>query len=232
MKSLSVKKYIFATMLLANVSFLFAQNSDWGLWTSLDAEKKLFKKWELGVGGQYRWKDNISVTDQIRAGADISFKANKYVKLGAGYELIAKHKVKKDEYVYRNRFGLQATGSYKYARFTASWRTRMQLTLMETDAPRGDIFEDDSYKWVWRNRIGLKYDIKKSPLTPYMNVELFHHLFSGANPGYYQNRFSIGAEYKLNKRHSLEAGYKLNTEIDAKKKYKLNVVKVGYTLSF
>jgi hypothetical protein len=211
---------------------LFAQNSDWGLWTSLEAEKKLPKKWELGVEAQYRWKDTFSTTDQIRGGIDISRKLGDYVKLGAGYELIAKHKVKKDNYVYRNRFRVQATGSYKYARFTASWRTRMQLTLLETDAPRGDIFEDESFKWVWRNRFALKYNIKKSPLTPYMNVELFHHLFSGANPGYYQNRFSIGTEYKLNKRHSLEAGYKLETEIDAKKKTKLNVVKIGYIFAF
>jgi hypothetical protein len=230
--SLSVKKYLFATILLANASLLFAQNSDWGLWTSIEAEKKLSKKWELGVEAQYRSKDNMRVTDQLRLGADISYKAGNYVKLGAGYELIAKHKVKRDDYVYRNRFKVQAIGSYKYARFTASWRTRMQLTLMETDAPRGDIFEDDSYKWVWRNRFGLKYDIKKSPLKPYINVELFNHLFSDLESSYYKNRFSIGAEYRLNKRHSLEAGYKLETEIDAKRKYKFNVLKVGYTFSF
>ena len=231
-KSLSVRKYFIAVILLVNTTFLFAQNSDWGLWTSIEAEKRLWKKWDLGVEAQYRLKDNISVTDQIRLGADISRKLGDYVKLGAGYELIAKHKIKQDDYVYRNRFRMQAIGSFKYERFTVSWRTRMQLTIMETDAPRGDIFEDDSYKWVWRNRFGLKYNIKKSPLTPYMNVELFHHLFSGSNPGYYQNRFSIGAEYKLNKHHNFEVGYKLNTEIDAKKKFKSNVIKLGYVFSF
>ena len=228
---LSIRKYLFAVLLLANVSPLLAQNSDRGLWTSLDVEKKLSKKWELGAGAEYRWKDNISATDQIRGSLDISRKMGKYVKLGAGYVLIADKKVKRDIFEYRNRFFMQATGSYKYARFTASWRTRMQLTLMETDAPRGDIFEDD-YKWVWRNRFGLKYDIKGLPLTPYANIELFHHFFSGSDPGYFKNRFSIGAEYKINKRHSLEVGYKLDTEIDVKKKYKNNVVKIGYMYSF
>ena len=226
-------KRCFLTMILLSSGILsFAQNSDWSLWTSMEAEKKLSKKWDLGVEAQYRLKDNMSVTDQIRIGADISRKLGDYVKLGAGYELIAKHKIKQDNYVYRNRFRVQATGSYKYARFTASWRTRMQLTLMETEAPRGDIFEDDSYKWVWRNRFGLKYDIKKTPLKPYANVELFQHLFSGSEPGYYKNRFSIGTEYKLNKRHSLEAGYILETEVDTKKKYSNNVFKVGYVFSF
>ena len=128
---LSLKKYFFSIILLTHVPLLFAQNSDWGLWTSIDAEKKLSKKWELGFSGQYRWKDNINVTDQIRGGVDITRKVGSYVKLGAGYELIVKNKVKQDAFVYRNRFRVQATGSYKYAGFTASWRTRMQLTLLE-----------------------------------------------------------------------------------------------------
>ena len=227
-----MKNFFITLIVLANASFLFAQNSDWGLWTSVDVEKKLSKKWTLSVDAQYRLKQSMSVTDQIRGGANISLKLGNYVKLGVGYELIAKHKVKQDEYVFRNRFRVQATGSYKYARFTASLRTRMQLTLMETEGPRGDLFESDSYKWVWRNRFGLKYDIRKTPFSPYVNWELFHHLFSGSAPGYYQNRFGVGTEYKFNKRHTVEIGYKHVTEIDLKKKYKNNILQIGYTFSF
>lgn len=226
--ALSFRKCLFAMILLANVSLVFAQKSDWGLWTSIDLEKKLSKKWELDVSGQYRWKDNISLTDQIRGSADVSRKAGKYVKLGAGYELIAKKKVKQDVFVYRNRFRMQATGSYKYARFTAIWRSRIQLTLLENS----NTSDDDNQKWVLRNRFGLKYDIKKTPLKPYVNVELFHQLFSDLKYSYYQNRFSAGIEYSLNKRHTLEAGYKLETEVKGSKKDKLNVIKIGYLFSF
>ena len=227
-----MEKCFFIVILLANVSLLFAQDSDLGLWTSIDIEKKLSEKWKFGVEAQYRWKDDISVTDQIRGGANVSRKLGNYVKLGAGYELIADKKVKRDIFKYRNRFKVQAIGSYKYARFTASYRTQMQLTMMETDEPRGNIFEDDSYKWVWRNRFGLKYDIKNVPLKPYINIELFHHLFSSSDPIYYQNRLSVGIEYKLAKHHSIEAGYKFNTEIDAKTKNKCNIIKIGYAFSF
>ena len=231
-KFLMMKKYFFTAIMFVNCLSLSAQNSDWGLWTSLDAEKKLSKNWELGVTGQYRWKDNISVTDQIRGAVDISRKMGKYVKLSAGYELIAKYKTKKDIFVYRNRFRLNATGAYKYARFTASWRTRMQLTLLEKDDTQGAIFENDNYKWVWRNRFDLKYDIRKTPLKPYFNVELFHQLFGGSEPAYISNRISAGIEYKLSKHHTLEVGYKLENEIDARKKYRTNVVKLGYIFSF
>ena len=225
---LSIRKYFFAMILLANVSFVFAQSSDLGLWTSIDAEKKLTKNWELDVAAQYRMKDNISLTDQIRGSVDIAFKTGKYLKLGAGYELIAKNKVKQETYVYRNRFRVQATGSYKYARFTAGWRTRMQLTLLE-NSNKPDV---DNQKWVWRNRFGLKYDIRKTPLKPYINFELFHQLFSDLEYSYYQNRFSAGIEYSLNKRNTIEAGYKLETEVSGANKNKLNVIKLGYVFAF
>ena len=225
---LSIKKYLFAMFLLANGALLLAQSSDWGLWTSIDAEKKLPKNWELDISGQYRWKDNISVTDQIRGGADISRKVGSYVKLGAGYELIAKNRVKQENFVYRNRFRIQATGSYKYARFTASWRTLLQLTLQEKSITP----VEDNQKWVLRNRFGLKYNIKKTPLKPYINFEMFHQLFSGLEYSYYQNRFSTGIEYSLNKRHTLEAGYKLENAISGLQKNRLNVIKLGYVFSF
>jgi len=230
--SLSIIKYFFAIILLTNGSLLFAQNNDWGLWTSIDMEKKLQKKWELGISGQYRWKDNISVTDQIRGGVDISRKVGNYVKLGAGYEMIAKNKVNKDIFVYRNRFRAQATTSYKYARFTAGWRVRTQLTTLEKKDTGNDLLDSDNKEWVLRNRFELKYDIKKSPLRPYINIETFHQLFSDLDYSYYKNRFSVGTDYKINKYHSLELGYKLETEVDGTNKNKLNVVKIGYSFSF
>ena len=230
--SLSIRTFLFAMILLANVSLVSAQNNDWGLWTSIDAKKKLPKKWDLGVTAQYRWKDNISVTDQIRGSAEISRKLGQYVQLGAGYELIANKKVKKDIFVYRNRFWLQSKVSYKYARFTADWRFRMQLTMLEKEDSGDASINNDRRQKVLLNRFGLKYDIKKTPLEPYINVELFHQPFSDLEYSYYQNRFSIGTEYKINKHHSLEAGYKLEAEVIGSKKNKLNVVKIGYSYSF
>ena len=226
------KKLFLIAMLFAHFLHLRAQDSDWGLWTTIDAETKLFKKWDISFGPEYRMKNNFSATDQIRGNLDISRKVGKYVKLGAGYIFIADKKTKRDIFEYRHRFLFQATGSYKYARFTASWRSRIQLTIMETDQPRGNLFDDDSYNWVWRNRFGLKYNIKKSPFTPYINFEMFHSLFSDLQYSYMENRFSVGTEYQINKRNSLEFGYKLDSEVEGTKKHKLNVLKLGYIYSF
>jgi len=229
MKTISTffTKYFFVIILLTNGSLLLAQNSDWGLWTSIDVEKKLSKKWDLDICGQYRSNDNFSFTDQFRGSADVARKMNKYLGLGAGYELIAKHKVKNNDdfYAYRHRFRVQASTSYKYANFTFNWRPRLQMTLLEDS-------KTDRCEWILRNRFGLKYNIKKTPWKPYMNFEMFHQLFNGWKGCYNENRFSIGTEYSLNKQHTIELGYKLDTSIAGSTKNRLNVVKLGYTFSF
>ena len=228
----SIKPFFFAAIFLINVPLLFAQSNDWGLWTSVDVDKKLSKKWDLNVTTQYRWKDNISVTDQIRGSVDASYRTGKYVKLAAGYEMISKYKAKRDIFVYRNRFRAQATGSYKYDRFTVDWRPRVQLTLLGKNETDSKTSEDDNGKWVLRNRFGLKYDIKKTPLKPYVNFEMFHYLFGNLEYSYYRNRFSVGTDYKINKQHSLELGYKRESEINGFNISSINIVKLGYTFSF
>ncbi len=224
-----MKRYLIILLLSANAGLLLAQDTDWRLWTDVGVEKKLSKKWTLGVGAEYRWKNDISATDQIRGSADVSYKLNKYVKFGAGYELIADKKLKKDIFVYRNRFMVQATGSYKYARFTASWRPRLQTTIL--DDSETSKAGTDNYNWVLRNRFGLKYDIRHVPLTPYANFEIYNRLFSDLS-SHYKNRFGAGIEFTPSKHHSFDLGYKFDSEVFLSQRYKFNIINIGYTFSF
>ncbi len=224
------KGYFILILLMANTSWLLAQTTDWGLWTDVGVEAKLSRKWAVGIGGQYRWKENISLTDQIRGSADVNYRLNKYVKLGVGYELIADKKKKKDIFVYRNRFMVQATGSYKYARFTASWRPRLQTTVL-SDSELGDKAGTDNYRWVLRNRFGLKYNIRHVPLNPYANFEIYNRVFSDL-ASHYKNRFGAGIEFNPGKHHSFDLGYKFESEVLASQKYKFNIINIGYTFSF
>ncbi len=225
-----MKKYLVIIILSANAAALFAQNTDWRLWTEAGIEAKLSKKWTIGAGAEYRWKNDIGATDQIRGSADVGYKLNKYVKFGAGYELIADKKQKKDIFVYRNRFILQATGSYKYARFTASWRPRLQTTVLGDEEIAKKVGADN-YNWVLRNRFGLKYNIPKVPVNPYASFELYNRLFSELD-SYYKNRFAAGVDINIGKHHSFDVGYKLDNEVFVSQKYRFNIINVGYTFSF
>ena len=221
-------KRILSIILTLCTASLSAQNSDWGVRTGIEVEKKLNKKWEIGLGGEYRTKDGMSLTDQIRGSFETGYKPWKFLKFGAGYELIADKKKKRDIFVNRHRFKFDATGSYKFQRFTASWRPRLQLTVYDDDDVDDD--ELDNYRWVLRNRFGLNYNIPKIPLKPYVQVEVYHRVFN--NPDYYKNRFSTGLEYTIAKQHEIDLGYKRDSEITNGKKSYFDVLAVKYKFSF
>ena len=152
----------------------------------------------------------------------------KFLKIGAGYELIADKKKKKDIFIYRHRFKIDATGIHKFRRFTASWRPRLQITAYDEDEVDED--EPDNYRWVLRNRLGLNYNIPKTPLKPYIQIEIYNRVFS--NPDYYKNRFSTGLEYTITKNHEIDLGYKRDSEITNGKKSYFDVLAVKYKFSF
>lgn len=217
-------------LLLLCAGNVFAQSDDWGQWTSLAVDKKLTKQWNVKAGGEYRLKDDFSQTDQIRGSFDVGYKPFKFLKFGLGYELIADRKPNKEIYAYRNRFKLEATGSYKIDRFTLSWRPRLQLThYNDVELTKSD---PDDLKWALRNRFGVQYNIKKLPLKPYVQFETFHRIFSDLEPGYFGRRLSAGVEYSIGKQHEIDLGYKQDTEMVTGVHYHMNVIAVGYKFSF
>ena len=45
-----------------------AQDSDFGMWYELGAEKKLSQKWSLGLEGEFRTRNNTKTADRWSAG--------------------------------------------------------------------------------------------------------------------------------------------------------------------
>ena len=217
---------------LMSVKSVVAQidNYDWWLWSSIDIEKKLNKRWNTIAGFEYRWKDGVALTDQVRGSLGVDYKLHKYLKLGVAYTLIADKKQKKDIFLYRNRFTFNAMTSYKFKRFTASWRPRLQATFYDPTERDADELED--YRWVVLNRFGLNYNIRKFPLKPYIQFEIFNRIFSDLKPSYNQNRFSAGLDIGIGKKHELDIGYKQENELSEYKKERFDVVYAGYTFSF
>jgi len=220
---------VFIFLLFTEV--VVAQQDDWGVWTALDVEKKLNKRWDAVAGFEYRTKDGIDITDQIRSSLGLKFNPKKFpFKFDAGYTLIADKKQKRDIFVYRHRFQLSATGSYKFDRFTASWRPRLQATFFSEDDKKADEMND--YRWVMRNRFGLKYNIKKTPFKPYIQYEFFNRFLSDLSPSYYKNRFSTGIEINIGKKQELDIGYKRDNEVKNNKNHRFDVIAAGYKLLF
>ena len=227
MKEATMKKIIYLLAFLSLPFALCAQNSgdDFGIWTSIGAEKKIEKKLSVGMEAEYRTRNDSKTSDRWSLGIDASYKLLPWLKTGAGYTLLYDNNKEKITYHndgsynnwrpsywgIRHRFHVDLTGSVSVGRLDFSLRERWQYTYRpQTTTERYDFdnswWEDTDVKGkgknVLRSRLQVKYDIPHSKITPYASVELYNAR------GLQKTRYTLGADWKITKQHEIGAFYR------------------------
>lgn len=173
--NLKTKKRLFGCLLLA--AFILApvlganaQNADdeFGVWTTLEASKKINKKLKLDFEAELRTIEGVGDIDRVSVGAGASYKLAKWLKASAGYIFIYSHSLDsksiKDvldeengicnyniDHAYwteRHRFHVSLTGEYKIGRVEFSLRERLQYT--RTNSATTD---ETKYRWEYTDII-------------------------------------------------------------------------------
>lgn len=142
---------VFSCLFLFAASLFAQENDEVGIWSELGIEKAITKSWDVGLDLEYRAQDRA----RFSAGLSTSYKLNKHLKFGIGYNFLnsfrpEKYKDKSEgevgsdewttgfnrtpEYWFpRHRFNVEATGSIKlWNWFKISLRERYQLTHSKT----------------------------------------------------------------------------------------------------
>ena len=84
-------KRIFGFLLALMPLCALAQSDDFGLDFSLEAQKKLSKKWSIGLEGEFRTRDNTKTVDRWSLGLGVDYKVTKWLKVSAGYAFLYDH---------------------------------------------------------------------------------------------------------------------------------------------
>ena len=149
--------YLLALMMMP--LSLLAQSDDFGVWTSIGAEKKISKKLSVGMEAELRTRDDVSTLDRWSVGVDAQYKLTKWLKVSAGYSFLDDNNEKityketngmpnklAEYWGVRHRFNVSLTGSYKFGDWQVSLRERWQYTYRpeKTIDERWD-FDDDEY---------------------------------------------------------------------------------------
>ena len=202
-----------------------AQDSgdDFGLDFSLEAQKKLTKKWSMSLGGELRTRDNTKMVDRWSVGLGVDYKLTKWLKASAGYDLLIDHRDKSTykangdlnkEAVFwgvRHRLNVALTASQKVGNFKFSLRERWQYTYRpEKTIDRYDVddeeYEQKTYsgmaKHLLRSRLQVEYGVPGTGLSPFANVEVFNGW------SLMKTRYTAGMDYDLSKKHSLGLFYR------------------------
>lgn len=220
-----------AALLAASPSEARAQSDDFGIWTSVGAEKSFGKKWSVGAEGGFRTRDNSSKADRWSLGVDGSYRIIKGLKVSAAYTLLydnnrekttyhkdgSVNKIRQSYWGLRHRFSVSLTGSVNAGNFKFSLRERWQYTYRpEKTVERYDVDDKCSEektvrakgKNVLRSRLRAEYDISRCDISPYADVELFNAW------ALQKVRYTVGAEWKITKRHAAGLFYRYQSVND------------------
>ncbi|MGN0069852.1 MAG: DUF2490 domain-containing protein [Prevotella sp.] len=202
-----------------------AQGDDFGIWTSVGAEKKFNKKWSMEAEGEHRTRNNSKTIDRWAFGLDGTYKATSWLKISAGYTLLYDNNVEKvsvhedgtfnnwrpSYWGVRHRTNVSLSGSIDMGAFSFSLRERWQYTYRpEKTTQRYDF---DNAQWedkivsgkgknVLRSRLQIEYNIPKCKIDPYASVELFNAW------ALQKVRYTIGADWKIRKKHVVGMYYR------------------------
>lgn len=221
-----MKKIFHILVLLMLPLVACAQSDDFGIWTSVSADKKINKKFSVGIDAELRSRDDASELDRWSVGIGGQYKLTKWLKASAGYSLLRDNNYKvtykatngmpnklAEYWGTRHRVNFSLTASQKLGNIELSLRERWQYTYRpeKTIDERWD-YDDEEYdgkpktykgkgKNVLRSRLQLGYDIPNSHFEPYISAEMYNAW------SVQKMRYSAGIDWKVSKKTAVGVYY-------------------------
>jgi hypothetical protein len=205
--------FLMAT-LYAGGAFSQTVSNDFQTRTEVKLSYQPLDKLSLSLNPEIRWDESFQV-DKYMLESGISYEPVKGLSLGGSYRFIINPRTTKAT-EYLHRFALFTSYKKKIERFEPS--LRIKYTNYTEDASQGEFL---------RYRAKLEYDIKSCLITPLISAEAFHNL-SGNQ--IYKMRYTIGAEYKLNKKNSIALVYMLDYYLQEYRNK--HILRLGYKYKF
>ncbi len=236
-------------MLLVTTATVSAQGDDFGVWYELGAEKKLSSKWNIGVEGEFRTRNNSRNADRWSAGLNAEYKIIKGLKASAGYTLLYDNN--KEEFDLksdglrpnkwmpsywgvRHRTNVSLSGNVDIGRLNIALRERWQYTYRPKAENKKYDFDNEEWrsvkgkgKNVLRSRLQLSYDIPHWKFDPTASVEMFND-----KSGIAKMRYLVGVDYKYQKKHVFGLNYRYQNVNSDDDDYEVNSHIVGLSYKY
>ena len=165
-----MKKVALYTFLLLclPLSVWAGDDDDFGAWVELGLKKNLPNNWSVGLEGEFRTKDGSHVVDRWSFGANVNYRAHKYLKLDAGYSFMSDYNADKT-----TKIKFDSDGELESYRYTPSyWSPRHRAYFAASSGVK---------LWKWFRISGkLKYQYTYTPSLTVMRED--HELYDQVKP--------------------------------------------------
>jgi hypothetical protein len=188
--------------------------------------KNFSRKWEVSLGPRLILQHDVTQIGEFDIDAGVNYQVFKYATIGAGYRW-SENLNKSDEYIVKHRLRGELDLFAIIIRLKAEYRICYQNIDDDLFLSNDTIISRN----VLRNRIQLKYNIRKCPITPFLYVEHFGQINRKDHYGI-KFKSSIGLDYSINKRHDLKLYYRVDRELNDKDPYTYYYLGLCYEYNF
>jgi len=197
-----------------------AQYQDLGGWYSASASFNLNKKWGFELKEELRFNSNSLKLNKHLTDLQVNFKHTKWLKYGLGTRYYF-DKTKDGFWENALRLNFDLMLKFKYEKFSILSRTRLQSSLN----PKNTIGRMHSDEALIREKITIRYNLKKYNIKPFISGELFvedYFVFGDITGNqkpkikFESNNFrlKLGVDYKVNKRNYIKFSYGYQQELN------------------
>ena len=190
---------------------LIAQEQDFQLWSKVGASYDLNKDLSVSLDQGFRARENASLPDVT------------FSNLSLKYDLIKKWSVAIG-YRYITDFDLSQNTSTSHRIYTdINYRKKKKRWLMKNRLR----YQYQEEIFTLRDKVSLSYNIRKTPLEPFINFELF---LKGSN--FNKWRYTLGASYPFLKEFDIDAYYRLQQSFNTNNPKQLHILGLGIEYKF
>ena len=193
----------------------FSQQNDFQNWTSFKLSQKVYKRTNISVKEGLRFRENSSLLSKTFTDVKLSHRIKKTdLEFSAGYRFSDEYSIDFSS-EYKHRYYFDFSSKYDYKRFNIALRDRFQY--------QGN---NSSFKPLFRQKIELSYNLRKTPFEPYIQFEFFLNF----DEQFEKLRYTAGFSYPILKKMNANLFYRIQQELNSSNPENLFIL--GTSLSY
>lgn len=216
-----IKSLLPLAIFIFSLSSISAQNSDSGLWTSVNLSYKLSKKFKLQFREQFRLDEGMSTTDLYYSQLKVRYKISKSFNAYAAYRFTRKLDNQGAWQGWENIGRWNLDLKYGSSLGDIDWSLRLRYQ------DRSNFTKDQPNLQVMRYKLSAYYNIPGFKWNPELAYEFFQPVSAGIDvPN--GNRLTLLVHRKINKRNSFHIGYSYESTLGFTPSSQEHILRLSY----
>ena len=167
---------------------LIAQEQDFQLWSKVGASYDLNKDLSVSLDQAFRFRENASLPDVTFSNLSLKYDFIKKWSVAIGYRYITDFDLSQNTF---NSHRIYTDINYRKKKKRWLMKNRLRYQYQEEN-------------FTLRDKVSLSYNIRKTPLEPFTNFELFLK-----DSEFKKWRYTLGASYPFLKEFDIDVYYRL-----------------------